>query len=230
MIAECRRQCGDSWSQASMPASRARRRTSSHRCPWRRRPPVEAGQRRQPAPHAGRFRALVLLTGRPHVHVHPACVQHIGAALGQPPQPPPHVGGVGAPGAGRTQAGQPGGGQQLLPFTQPGQHRQLGAGSREQLGGDRRRLGTGPGHQVAARCHGRRCGHRFLVTCHAADGSGGHRQNRVITGYHGCAPPGTVTPPTPATRTPPGGWPGCWPTAVTWTGCAPGPTPATGRT
>ena len=34
--------------------------------------------------------------------------------------------------------------------------------------------------------------------------------------------------PTPATRTPPGGWPGCWPSAATWTGCAPGPTPATG--
>ena len=32
---------------------------------------------------------------------------------------------------------------------------------------------------------------------------------------------------------PPGGWPGCWPSAATWTGpsrsCAPGPTPATGR-
>ena len=40
VIAECRRQCGDSWSQASMPASRARRRTSSHRCPCRRRPPL----------------------------------------------------------------------------------------------------------------------------------------------------------------------------------------------
>ena len=69
----------------------------------------------------------------------------------------------------------------------------------------------------------------------------------------------TVTPPTPATGTPPGGWPSCWPSAATWTsadlraradagdgtppgswpscwpsaatwtGCAPGPTPATGR-
>ena len=42
----------------------------------------------------------------------------------------------------------------------------------------------------------------------------------------------TVTPPTPATGTPPGGWPSCWPSAATWTGlsrcCAPGPTPATG--
>ena len=27
---------------------------------------------------------------------------------------------------------------------------------------------------------------------------------------------------------PPGGWPSCWPSAATWTGCAPGPTPATG--
>ena len=44
------------------------------------------------------------------------------------------------------------------------------------------RAGIGPGDQVTARCHGRRCGHRFLVTCHAADGSGGHRQNRVIAG------------------------------------------------
>ena len=26
---------------------------------------------------------------------------------------------------------------------------------------------------------------------------------------------------------PPGGWPGCWPAAATWTSCAPGPTPAT---
>ena len=33
--------------------------------------------------------------------------------------------------------------------------------------------------------------------------------------------------PTPATGLPPGGWPTCWPSAVTWTGCAPGPTPAT---
>ena len=40
----------------------------------------------------------------------------------------------------------------------------------------------------------------------------------------GCAPG-----PTPATGTPPGGWPSCWPSAATWTGrCAPGPTPATG--
>ena len=42
----------------------------------------------------------------------------------------------------------------------------------------------------------------------------------------------TVTPPTPATGTPPGGWPNCWPSAATWTRpsryCAPGPTPATG--
>ena len=36
-------------------------------------------------------------------------------------------------------------------------------------------------------------------------------------------------PPTPATGGPPGGWPICWPAAATWTGCAPGPTPATGR-
>ena len=34
--------------------------------------------------------------------------------------------------------------------------------------------------------------------------------------------------PTPATGTPPGGWPACWPSAATWTGCGPGPTPATG--
>ena len=27
---------------------------------------------------------------------------------------------------------------------------------------------------------------------------------------------------------PPSGWPTCWPSAATWTGCAPGPTPATG--
>ena len=26
---------------------------------------------------------------------------------------------------------------------------------------------------------------------------------------------------------PPSGWPGCWPSAATWTSCAPGPTPAT---
>jgi hypothetical protein len=38
----------------------------------------------------------------------------------------------------------------------------------------------------------------------------------------------TVTPPTPATGRPPGSWPTCWPGAATWTGCAPGPTPATG--
>ena len=29
--------------------------------------------------------------------------------------------------------------------------------------------------------------------------------------------------------TPPGGWPICWPSAATWTGCAPGQTPATRR-
>ena len=28
--------------------------------------------------------------------------------------------------------------------------------------------------------------------------------------------------------TPPGGWPGCWPSGGTWRSCAPGPTPATG--
>ena len=38
----------------------------------------------------------------------------------------------------------------------------------------------------------------------------------------GCAPG-----PTPATATPPGSWPGCWPSAATWRSCAPGPTPAT---
>ena len=40
---------------------------------------------------------------------------------------------------------------------------------------------------------------------------------------------GCAPGPTPATGTPPGGWPSCWPSAATWTGCAPGPTPATGR-
>jgi hypothetical protein len=39
----------------------------------------------------------------------------------------------------------------------PGQHRQLGARAREQLGGYRRRPGrAGTGHQFAARCHGGR--------------------------------------------------------------------------
>jgi hypothetical protein len=41
----------------------------------------------------------------------------------------------------------------------PGQHRQLGVRSREQLGGNRRRprrRRTGTRHQFAARCHGRR--------------------------------------------------------------------------
>ena len=33
--------------------------------------------------------------------------------------------------------------------------------------------------------------------------------------------------PMPATSMPPGGWPTCWPSAVTWTGCAPGPTSVT---
>ena len=28
-------------------------------------------------------------------------------------------------------------------------------------------------------------------------------------------------------QTPPGSWPSCWPSAATWTSCAPGPTPAT---
>ena len=31
--------------------------------------------------------------------------------------------------------------------------------------------------------------------------------------------------PTPATRMPPLSWPTCWPSAATWTGCAPGPMP-----
>ena len=34
--------------------------------------------------------------------------------------------------------------------------------------------------------------------------------------------------PTPATRRPPSGWSSSWPGGATWTGCAPGPTPATG--
>ena len=33
--------------------------------------------------------------------------------------------------------------------------------------------------------------------------------------------------PTPATREPPGSWPGCWQTEGTWMSCAPGPPPAT---
>ena len=32
--------------------------------------------------------------------------------------------------------------------------------------------------------------------------------------------------PTPATRTPVGSWPACWPGGAIWTGCSPGPTPA----
>jgi hypothetical protein len=36
------------------------------------------------------------------------------------------------------------------------------------------------------------------------------------------------TGPTPTTRTPPGSWPSSWPSAETWTNCAPGPTPVTG--
>ena len=40
---------------------------------------------------------------------------------------------------------------------------------------------------------------------------------------------GCAPGPTPATGMPPMRWPGCWPSAATWTGCAPGPTPATGH-
>ena len=39
---------------------------------------------------------------------------------------------------------------------------------------------------------------------------------------------GCAPGPTPATSMPPDGWPFCWPNAMTWTGCAPAPTPATG--
>ena len=38
---------------------------------------------------------------------------------------------------------------------------------------------------------------------------------------------GCAPGPTPATGMPPRGWPSCWPSAATWTSCAPGPTPAT---
>ena len=57
-----------------------------------------------------------------------------------------------------------------------------------------------------------------------AAGRAAGRARRPGRGRQICAPG-----PTPATRTPPGGWPSCWPSAATWTGrCAPGPTPATG--
>ena len=59
------------------------------------------------------------------------------------------------------------------------------------------------------------------------------RRGRRRGGWPGCWPSaatwtGCAPGPTPATGTPPGGWPSCWPSAATWTGCAPGPTPATG--
>jgi hypothetical protein len=41
LIAECRNECGDSRCQLSIPAARASRRTSSHRCPWRQPPHVD---------------------------------------------------------------------------------------------------------------------------------------------------------------------------------------------
>ena len=63
-----------------------------------------------------------------------------------------------------------------------------------------------------------------------ADAGDGHAARRLAellaerATWTSCAPG-----PTPATGTPPCGWPGCWPSAATWTGpvCAPGPTPAT---
>ena len=56
----------------------------------------------------------------------------------------------------------------------------------------------------------------------------GRRQRLADCWPSAAAWTGCAPGPTPATGTPPGGWPTCWPSAATWTGCAPGPTPATG--
>ena len=131
----------------------------------------------------------------------PRCPSHHGS--------PSQVPGIGLPDSRRAQACQPRRRQQLLTLTQPGQHRQHAARRRQQLGGDHhwpRRPGTGTGHQFAARCHGRRCARRFLVTCHAADGRGGHRHRPGDTaGYHPFRPAPTTAPWTgrPGPRVPP---------------------------
>ena len=62
-----------------------------------------------------------------------------------------------------------------------------------------------------------------------ADAGDGHAASRLAGCWPTAATWTSCAPgPTPATGTPPGGWPACWPTAATWTSCAPGPTPATG--
>ena len=55
VIAEWRRQCGESCSHAPIPAVRARRRTSSHRWPWRSLPQQRPGQL-PPLPRPGPLR------------------------------------------------------------------------------------------------------------------------------------------------------------------------------
>ena len=59
------------------------------------------------------------------------------------------------------------------------------------------------------------------------------RPGRRLRGWPSCWPSAATWTscapgPTPATGMPPGGWPTCWPGAATWRSCcAPGPTPAT---
>jgi hypothetical protein len=73
----------------------------------------------------------------------------------------------------RTHAGQPGASQQLLPSSRP-----ASAGSSAAIA-----MGTGGRAPAPVRLplSRPRRSHRFLDTCHAADDSGGHQQNRVCT-------------------------------------------------
>ncbi|HWO66154.1 MAG TPA: hypothetical protein VNO31_39590 [Umezawaea sp.] len=61
----------------------------------------------------------------PRVQLYPPRREDLQSALGQPAPPGEQVGGVGAAGAGRAQARQPGGGRQPVPIIQHDQGGQL---------------------------------------------------------------------------------------------------------
>ena len=130
--------------------------------------PIERGQRRQAAAHAGGRRARVELGGGLQVDVHPPGRQRAGVPVGKPAEPSRRVPSVGAAGARRSQPGQPRRYQQLVPLPQLADHWQLRPYPAQQLARHcarvRARRGRGDGR-----------GQPFEVTWHGADNSGGHR-------------------------------------------------------
>lgn len=121
-----------------------------------------ARHRRQPPRHARGGGAGVEQAPGPQVDVDAAGLEDVDLSGGEPVQPGGQVGGVGAPGAGRAVAGQPGRGHHLIPGRPAGQHRVLDSQGGQQLAGH---LGTAGAHQrvvtgAFGRGHGQQCDHQ----------------------------------------------------------------------